>query len=173
MNNKFRDYMNTYIHFSTGLKIICLEFIIGLLIISLVLLSTSGLNALNCSIFGISLLLLLTLIIFQFHTQIHIVLRSVFKFISFVLYRTFRFILSNIFVICVCLSILYVGNNLILTLEKVNNIVPVAIHDGYAIYDRSEDKFFEYKSTQKGRFEIYYPSYEVEEIHKKYYKTLK
>ncbi len=173
MSNKFHDYMNTYIPFSTGLKIICVAFIIGLLIISSVLLVTSGLNALNCSVFGISLLLLLALIIFQFHTQIYIILHSVFKFISFVLCKTFKFILSNIFVICVCLSILYIGNNLVLTLEKVNNIVPVATHDGYAIYDRSEDKFFEYKSSQKGRFNIYYPSYEVERIHKKYYKNPK
>lgn len=60
------------------------------------------------------------------------------------------------------------------TIEKSNNIVPVATHNGFAIYNRAEDKFFEYKKdkydSEKYDVNVYVPSYKLEKIHREYYK---
>lgn len=98
--------------------------------------------------------------------------------------RFLSFICANIFIISINVSVIYIGNKLITELtntiatsiEKANNIMPVATHDGFAIYNRDEDKFFEYKiSSESSKYyerKTYTPSFKIEDINEKYYKNI-
>lgn len=99
--------------------------------------------------------------------------------------KVLSFVCANIFIISINVSIIYIGNKLITeinntisaSIEKANNIVPVATHDGFAIYNRDEDMFFEYKidSGLSKYYErkTYTPSLKIEDINKDFYEDLK
>ena len=95
--------------------------------------------------------------------------------------KVLSFVCANIFIISINVSIIYIGNKLITeinntiatSIEKVNNIVPVATHDGFAVYNRDEDVFFKYKYSSdysKYPYELstYIPSDEVKKLNENF-----
>lgn len=159
-----KKYMNEEIDILTAIMIISTTVSVGIISI---LAFFFDISEVPWYAWIIILFLPVTLITIKFHKLIYILLHT-----------TFKFLISNIFYICICLSILYIGNRMIdkiaITIEKNSNIVPVATHNGFAIYNRAEDKFFEYKKdkydSEKYDVNVYTPSYKLEKIHREYYK---